>query len=57
MTTPTSNDLTLKQRIDEITATLVEAANNSKLKKNLKQFVLANPQLKNTVEETKPYQN
>jgi hypothetical protein len=57
LTTPTSNDLTLKQRIDEITATLVEAANNSKLKKNLKQFVLANPQLKNTVEETKPYQN
>ena len=54
MTTPTSNDLTLKQRIDEITATLVEAANNSKLKKNLKQFVLANPQLKNIVEETKP---
>jgi hypothetical protein len=57
LTTPTSNDLTLKQRIDEITATLVEAANNSKLKKNLKQFVLAHPQLKNTVEETKPYQN
>lgn len=36
LTTPTSNDLTLGERVKEITNALTDAANNQKLKKSMK---------------------
>lgn len=45
LTTPTSNDLTFKQRIDEISTALTDNANNNKLKKSFKEFAQANENL------------
>lgn len=52
LTTPTSADLTLKQRIEEISASLIEAASNSKLKKNIKKAVEENQDKKKVEPQT-----
>lgn len=41
--TTSTNDLSLKERVNEISSALLQAANNLKLKKNVREFVEANP--------------